>query len=89
MYGRRAICLAGLKPLSSASGTEPTGVHRHGPTAPASTELVSCVSVLATLHLHSPTNKRISAMVLADLGARLHGALNQFSKSSSIDDAVR
>ncbi|RSH77930.1 Signal recognition particle [Apiotrichum porosum] len=27
-------------------------------------------------------------MVLADLGARLHGALNQFSKSSSIDDAA-
>jgi len=29
-----------------------------------------------------------SAMVLADLGARLHGALNQFSRTSSVDEAV-
>jgi signal recognition particle subunit SRP54 len=27
-------------------------------------------------------------MVLADLGARLHGALNQFSRASSIDEAA-
>jgi hypothetical protein len=28
-------------------------------------------------------------MVLADLGSRLHGALNQFSRSSTVDEAVR
>ena len=42
-----------------------------------------------TSQLHGSDAAYQSTMVLADLGARLHGALNQLSRASVVDEQVR